>query len=131
MNEAREFRTAAVLSAVTPILLCPMGELYELLSFLVGRSVFTHEIPAAMRLASPSITAEHPELIGLDLSHVTPENWSTELALLEARFGVALALHPVGWNTLAEKSPIDTAVELFGKDRVIAVESPAEEAPHD
>lgn len=79
------------------------------------------ERDAASRLAAPSVIAEHPDLDGLDLPHVTPENWRDEVAVLESRFGPTLTIHPVGWNRLADSDPITTLVDMVGEDRVIAV----------
>jgi len=124
MSPEREFRTAAVLSAVYGWLLCDIGEVYDVLSFLTGRSVFTHELPSAGKQAAPHVFAQLPAIAGLELSHVTRENWREELAILEARFGPTLTLAPIGWNALADKSPLETLTEMVGEDRVIVVEVP-------
>lgn len=122
MGKTREFRITEVASALTGMLLCPIGDLYGILSYMVGRSVFTHEIPEACRLAGPAIIEQHPALDGLDLSHVTRENWRDEAAILEARFGATLALRPLGWNRIADADPVDTLIELVGEERVIVVD---------
>lgn len=51
MGEGRSFPTVVVVSVVTGRLLCPIGDLYDVLSHLVGRPVFTHEIPEACPVA--------------------------------------------------------------------------------
>lgn len=124
MTEVRTFPTLAVVSAVHGVLLCPLGDVYNVLSFLVGRSVFTHELPEAGRVSAPYVFAEHPALAAVDVSGINPENWQAEAAKIESRLGATVELHPVGWNTLADKSPVETAIEMVGEDRVVVVNLP-------
>ncbi len=121
---ARMFPTAVVLSAIGDVLLCDIGEVYDLLSFLVGRPVFTHEIPSAGKLCRPHVEQQHPTLAGYDATGINRNNWSVRLAELVANYGGAFALTPIGWNDLAERHPLETLQDMVGDKPIIVVEAP-------
>ena len=66
MTETREFPIEVVVTAITEIMLCELGSVYDVLSFLVGRSVFTHEIPGAIRECAEPVCERYPELRAKD-----------------------------------------------------------------
>lgn len=119
--EHREFATEAVVSAITGRLICEIGAVYEVLSYLHGRSLYTHELPEAMR-AALRCAALPAWLAALDHAHVTRDNWQAWRGALIAAHGPTVSLTPIKWSALAERSPIETAVEMFGEDRVIVAE---------
>ena len=49
MSTVREFPLGVVLSITTGKLLCPIGDVYDILNFLTGDNLFTHQLPRAMR----------------------------------------------------------------------------------
>jgi hypothetical protein len=61
-----QFPTAAVLTASTGILLCPIGEAYAVASFVMGSEAYTHDlarlgpgdIGRAIRLVCPELPAD-------------------------------------------------------------------------
>jgi hypothetical protein len=122
MDETREFTTAAVLSAVMGRLLCEITKVYEVLTFLTGRGVYTHELGVAGELCYPEVLRQHPRLAEIDVSEVTPDNWREKLVQFELVLGQTLSLTPIGWNVFAEKSPLDTLTEIVGDKPVIVFE---------
>ena len=97
-----------------------MDGVYEVLGFLLGRQLWTHELPQAIKEAIAN--ADLPKwLTELDDSEVTPDNWREWLAGIVSVHGDTVTLHPVSWSALREKTPIETAAEVFGADRVIEV----------
>lgn len=122
----RPFTLGAVLSAMTGKLLTDLGEVYEILSWLTGRSIYTHEIGAAMRESHDALTDAFPDLAAIDVSSVNPETWRDLLAGWVEAHGPTRMVAPLGWNRLAEQSPIDTLVEMMGEDRVIVVDASPE-----
>jgi hypothetical protein len=69
--------------------------------------------------------ATYPAWIdALDTSQVTPENWRAWIAGVVAEHGPTVTLTPMAWSALAEKSPIETAAEMFGEDRLIVAPAP-------
>lgn len=123
MSETRHFTLGAVLSMTTGVLLCDLGDLYALASFMLGRDVYTHELPAAFREGAPALLAQHPQLDDVDTTGLSGETWRPWLSEQVARFGPSLPVEPLTWSPTAEKSPLETAAELFGEDRVIAIDA--------
>lgn len=119
----KTFQTEQAVSAITGRLVCDIGGVYEVLSYLLGRSLWTHELPGAMTEARKY--ADLPEwLATLSDDGVDGTNWQAWRDGLIAAHGPTVTLMPITYSALAEKSPIETAVEMFGADRVIAAEAP-------
>lgn len=62
MTDTKEFPTMSVVSAYTGFLLCDIGDIYEVLDYVLGRSHFTHQLPAAVDEARPHMDTLHPWL---------------------------------------------------------------------
>jgi hypothetical protein len=58
----RSFSLGQVLSVTTGTLLCPIGEVYEILDYLSGEALMTHQLPRVSREAEPWILEQHPAL---------------------------------------------------------------------
>lgn len=122
----KEFPTEMVLSVVADVLLCEIGGIYEVLNWMTGESLFTHQLPRVGREAAPAIVAMHPELSTAiaESDQVNGDNWREWLATWKARYGETIAIPLL---TIAEHERIDPISELAEKvhpDR-IAVVSPA------
>lgn len=57
MSEAREFDLADILSVTTELLLSHrhMDGLYDLMGFMVGEDLMTHQLPRAARACKPEL----------------------------------------------------------------------------
>lgn len=77
MTETKAFPTADVLSTITGRLMGEIGGVYEVLNWMTGESVFTHQIPRISREAVPVVLTLHPELrTAIDeAEQVNTENW--------------------------------------------------------
>lgn len=126
MSETKSFHLGDVLSMTTGRLVSPehMAGVYKIASYLVGRAVYTHEIPAAFRQCRDPLLDQHPQLRQVDDSGVTKDNWRAWLDQQVERFGSHLGVRPV-WTQLAEMDALETAVELVGEGRVIVVDPDA------
>jgi hypothetical protein len=110
------FDLGAVLSVTTSVLLCPLDELYEILNFMTGDNLFTHQLPRASRVCGQQILQQHPGLEIVDASGVTRENWETFLSEQKHLFGDAVPLVPLtDWEY---KDPVDEATEMVGEEKV-------------
>lgn len=113
------FDLGAVLSVTTDKLLCPLGDLYGILNYLTGDSLYTHQLRRAADACRPHVLQQYPELDDVDTSGVTPENWQEFLDGQKQRFGDAVPLAPLPeWE---HKDPVDEAVELAGEDKVMVM----------
>ena len=119
----KEFPTSAVLSVVTGRLLCDIGGVYEVLNWMTGESLFTHQLPRVGREAEPVILAAHPELQPTiaEAEQVTPENYKGWLATWEDRYGATIS---VPLLTISQHERIDPVSELAEKvhpDRIVVI----------
>lgn len=96
----RVFHLGDVLSVTGDKLVSPRGiaGVHELVAFMTGRPVFTHELPQASLACRRSLLAQHPELALIDDSGVDRDNWRAWLDVMAARFGehVEVAALPEG-----------------------------------
>ena len=117
----RTFTLGQVLSAMHGTLLCDMGGLYEIMNYLTGDNLFTHQLPRAFRECGPWLKRRHPELAALDTSAVTPENWRVFLDAAVARFGETVKVQPIPRDDHTTRDPVEELVEMIGEDRVIVM----------
>lgn len=114
------FETHAILSVATGRLMGDIGGVYKVVSYLVGRNVFTHELviygePAArvLKVALPELPTED------DFNHVSRENVMQVLSEWEQKLGSVMDLPDHMRDCLADdRNAVDTAVDLVGRDRV-------------
>ena len=127
---ARTFDLADVLTVTTGRVLCPIGDMYDVLNFLTGGNLFTHQLPRAMRESAPAIYAQHPDLADIAL----PESWDDEadviawLAEQVARFGATRDLTPMDPADHTHIDPLDELAMMRPDVPVIAIEAPTDGA---
>lgn len=101
-----------LLSVMRGCLLCPMDRVYEVLSFLTGTELFTHQLPRAGRCASPTLQAQFPAVAAIDCSEVTPDNWQEILAKAVAEHGDEFELTPLPRGTYQPQDPIGELIAM-------------------
>lgn len=71
--ETREFHVGDILSAITGTLLSPrlIEGMYDLLGYMTGEPLWTHQLPRASRECEPSLREQFP-----DLAAIEPPDWS-------------------------------------------------------
>ena len=59
----KKFSLAVCLSIATPRFVCDdIGQVYEILNWMTGDNLYTHQLPRAARWAVPIIASRHPDL---------------------------------------------------------------------
>lgn len=116
-----KFPTHAVIGTTTGRPLGDIGGIYSVISFLIGRPAFTHEIALYGSRAAAAIKATIPDIpIEADAEHVDGGNYRYCLAGWERQFGPEIELPDSLRDCLADdKNAIQTACEMIGADRVI------------
>jgi hypothetical protein len=123
--DTKRFHLGDLLSISGERLVSPrlMDGVYDILGFMTGRSLWTHELPSARETCRPYLLEQHPWLTGIDESTVNRDTWRAWLDEQVVKYGAEHDVRPIGWNRLADQTPLETAVEMFGADRVISVEA--------
>ena len=102
-----------------------MDRVYEIMNFLTGDNLFTHQLPRAFHACESWVKTQCPWLNELKESDCTKETWQAWLADAEARFGKEHELNPLPHGQWMQRDPIQEAVELMeDKKRVIVIQAP-------
>ncbi len=121
----KAFPTGDVLSAVTGYLITPngIGGIYGVLNWMIGESVYTHQIPRIGREAGPVLLAAHPELaeVYAEAKQVNKENWQQWLAIWTARYGETITVPQFTADEHARIEPLSELAEKVSPDRIIMV----------
>lgn len=72
--DVRRFPLGVVLSVTTGRLLAPFAEVHELLDFMTGDTLMTHQLPRACEECAPMLLARHPRLADVKV----PEEFTGE-----------------------------------------------------
>lgn len=129
--EQKVFHISDVLTITTGRLVSTrkMDGVYEILNFMTGESLYTHQLPRAMRECAPSLRAQYPLLADVEL----PENpadltnidkrhaWLTEQA---KRLGSHMAIAPLPKRDPQYDTPIADAIEMMGDPTKVMVVEP-------
>jgi len=129
MSDTRDFDLGDVLSITDGRLVSPrlIEGVYDILNFMTGDSLYTHQLPRAMRACQGPLLAQHPQLADVDrTTKLGPDNFREWLAAQKRIYGETLPVAPLAPQTWTQINPVLEAEALVGKDRVIAVEAPAE-----
>lgn len=88
-----KFATRDILSTCTGRLVGEIEGVYAVLSFLVGRPVFTHELPDYSRASEKVLRETLTDLPGTDdFKHVNADNYLDILKEWEGRLGAEISL---------------------------------------
>lgn len=120
----KDFTTEAVLSVLTGRLLCNIDGVYEILNWMTGESLFTHQLPRVSREAEPVILGMYPRLAEAvaEADQVNGENYAEWSAKWKVRYGETIAVPRLN---IAEHERIDPLSELAEKvppDRIVVID---------
>ena len=117
------FLTRDVLSTSTGRLLGDIGGVYKVMSFLLGRDAYTHELAYYGKQASAALKAARPDLpVSEDAEHITKENYRDCLATWERQFGPEIDLPDSLRESLADdKNALGTLREMVPDEKIIVV----------
>ena len=123
--ETRDFHIADVLSVTTGRLfsLRMVEGVQDILSFMCGHSVMTHEIPRAIRTAGPHLLRQHPQLRDVDLSALNWETANTHISGWVDQFGETLPCDPLPAGAYEACDPVEEVQAMVGEERTIIVDT--------
>ena len=119
--KTKEFHIGDVLSITTGRLVSPrhIGGVYDILNFMTGDNLFTHQLPRVSNECKPYLFEWHPQLKDVDASEVTPENWQEWLNEQVTRFGEDLTVRQIPEERHERRDPIEEMVEMVEPEKVI------------
>ena len=117
MKKTKRFHLGDVLSVTTGILMSPrrIEGVYDILNFMTGDNLFTHQIPRACREVTPALFQQHAWLRDIELNTMTPSEVAPTLAALVEKHGEFVTLLPMSDYTPRE--PMAELSEMMGKAR--------------
>lgn len=116
------FDLGTVLSITSGKLLTSIDNVYKILNFMTGDSLYTHQLPRAGRQCEGPIKALYPKLVTLSAkaeSEVTTENWKTWLANAVEEHGDEFDIVPLLMYT--KREPLSELAEMVDPDKIIVV----------
>src|SRR6266498_4712205 len=95
----RTFHLGDILTITTGRLVSPrhVAGIYDILDFMTGDNLFTHQLPRAMDECQPALLRQHPQLATIDVPEEFDgkEHVSQWLATWIAHFGEELPVEPL------------------------------------
>ncbi len=125
MSEAalRKFPLADVISVGSGYLVSAKGisAVYEVLNFMTGESIYTHQIPRVSREAAVVLVNQHPFLAIVfdEAKAVTKDNWAEKVAGWEARYGAEISIKPMSEESHERIDPLSELSEKVGPDKIV------------
>ena len=121
--QTKEFATVDVLSTITGRLMGDIGGVYEVLNWMTGESVFTHQLPRIGREATPVVVAAHPLLQQAvdEAEQVNQENYKEWRQTWEDRYGPTIAVPKFGADTHESIDPMSELAEKVHPDKIITI----------
>jgi hypothetical protein len=121
--QTKEFATRDVLSTITGRLMGDIGGVYEVLNWMTGESVFTHQLPRIGREATPVLVAAHPALQQAidEAEQVNQQNYAEWRQTWENRYGPTIAVPKFTVETHESIDPFSELAEKVHPDKIIAV----------
>jgi hypothetical protein len=120
----KDFHISDVLSITTGRLVSTrhIAGVYDILNWMTGENLMTHQQPRVCREAGPVILAAHPQLAAVDKeAEINPENLNEWTAARVAEFGETLAIPKMTANDHERIDPLSELVEKIHPDKIIVV----------
>jgi hypothetical protein len=117
-DQTRDFHIGDIISAMTGKLVSPrhIGGVYDVLNYMTGDELFTHQLPRASRECEPHLREQHPDLAAIvfpDWSGLTSDNAeATVMAWLAEQVAVFGETRPVRALPADDHTSINPITEL-------------------
>lgn len=128
-DELEYFPTSVILSVVYDRLLCKIDDVYRILNFVTGDSIYTHQIPRACRTVSPWILQGLPQLRDWKSSEINTQNWQSYVKLASEKFGERLLVKKMPRSMWTHIDAVEEAKAMVGDENVIALNVEPGERP--
>ena len=123
MTDTKKFPTNDVLSVITGRLMGQIDGVCEVLNWMTGEHLFTHQLPRVSKEATPVILEMHPHLqSAMDESdQVTQANWQEWRDRWFDQFGPVVAVPKFTADQHEYREPMSELAEKVHPDKIITV----------
>lgn len=124
MAETKDFHLGDILSITTGRLvsLRHMSGVYDILNWMTGESLYTHQLPRVVREAEPVLLAALPQLAAVEVPDFpVPERVATWLAEQVALYGETLPVPKLTADQHESIDPMSELAERVHPDKIIAI----------
>lgn len=124
----KQFSLAQILTVTTRKLLTEdIGGLYEILSYMTGEDVWTHQLPRFSDECALYLHEQFPFTKTIDAFNVTPSNWQEWIAEQNATHGEYHMVRPIHFEDHAVIDPIDEMRQMNPNIEIITIEQSVEQ----
>lgn len=104
MTDTRSFHLGDILTVTTGALVSPrhMDGVYDILNWMTGDNLFTHQLPRASDECQPHLLAQHPDLAAIEV----PEFDGADRDQVEAAVGAWLAEQVARFGEYRDVTPL-------------------------
>lgn len=123
MPASRSFHLGDVLSITTGILLSPrrIEGIYDILNFMTGDSLYTHQLPRVSKEARPFLIEQHPWLADIDSTGCDAETYEAMMAGWIAKHGETVSVQPMPKDAHERIDPLSELAESIHPEKIIVV----------
>lgn len=114
-RDTRHFTLAQILNVTTGILCTKIGDVYELLDFMTGDSLMTHQLGRGSDQVRPYIFNRHPQLRGITADMVSGKEYKSKVEKLVKVYGNDFGLYPIADGEYVGQEPMSELVNMISK----------------
>ena len=132
MSGTRTFHLGDVLTITTGRVVSPrhVEGIYDILNFMTGDNLFTHQLPRAARECQGPLLAQHPDLAEIEVPELNGEaEVVTWLAVQVERYGETREVAPLGADEHTYIDPFTEIRKMAPHAEVVAVAVPPGPTP--
>lgn len=121
--QTKDFHLGDILSITTGKLVSPrhIEGVYDILNWMSGEQLFTHQLPRVMREAAPVLLRAHPALEAVKPTTLSPEDVAPWLAEQVAAIGEMLPVPKMTKDEHESIDPMSELVERVHPDKIIKI----------
>lgn len=119
----KQYHLSDILSITTGKLVSTrhMEGVYDILNYMTGDNLFTHQLPRACRECEPILLAQHPQLAGIDKSECNKDNWQGWINGLITKYGEWLPVEPLQQGQHLTINPIAEIEAIMNEPQKVIV----------
>ena len=121
----KRFHLGDILSIVPGCLVSPrhINGVYDILNWMTGDQLFTHQLPRAARECEPHLKKQLPFLSEVDSSTVNESNWREWLDAQAKKYGEFFDVAPIPKEAHQQIEPVKELCDMVGPEKVIVLDA--------